>query len=60
MINQAIALLHDMYYTIKTLNHTPNVDFNLQNLFCMEYFIKHLLNGFNYLYKAIEKEIENY
>ena len=57
MINQAIALLHDMYYTIKTLNHT-NVDFNLQNLFCMEYFIKHLLNGFNYLYKAIEKEIE--
>ena len=45
--------------TIKTLNHT-NVDFNLQNLFCMEYFIKHLLNGFNYLYKAIEKEIENY
>ena len=59
MINQAIALLHDMYYTIKTLNHT-NVDFNLQNLFCMEYFIKRLLNGFNYLYKAIEKEIENY
>ena len=59
MINQAIALLHDMYYTIKTLNHI-NVDFNLQNLFCMEYFIKHLLKGSNYLYKAIEKEIENY
>ena len=59
MINQAIALLHVMHYAIKTLNHT-NVDFNLQNLFCMEYFIKRLLNGFNYLYKAIEKEIENY
>ena len=60
MINQAIALPHVMHYAIKTLNYKTNVDFNLQNLFCMEYFIKRLLNGFNYLYKAIEKEIENY
>ena len=60
MINQAIALPHVMHYAIKTLNHKTNVDFNLQNLFCMEHFIKRLLNGFNYLYKAIEKEIENY
>ena len=59
MINQAIALPHVMHYAIKTLNHT-NVDFNLQNLYCMEHFIKHLLNGFEYLYNAIEKEIENY